>query len=113
MNDTHFLLRLTAGAVAAFLGLFGPGPVAAAGNDPFATQELAASSQAGSVRHSLIDAPCEERFPALLALADVVERALCNNPQTREAWANARVQAAQVGIARSAYLPSLSVTAAE
>jgi outer membrane protein len=45
-------------------------------------------------------------------LVDVAERALCNNPQTREAWATARVQAAQVGAAESAYLPSLSASAA-
>ncbi|HLD09675.1 MAG TPA: TolC family protein [Methylophilaceae bacterium] len=47
-------------------------------------------------------------YNSALGLADVADAALCNNPQTREAWANARVQAAQVGIARSAYLPSIS-----
>ncbi|MBI5908081.1 MAG: TolC family protein, partial [Burkholderiales bacterium] len=48
---------------------------------------------------------------APLALTEVVDYALCNNPQTRLAWANARVQAAQVGIAESAYLPTLSLSA--
>ena len=43
-----------------------------------------------------------------LNLADVADASLCNNPQTREVWANARVQAAQLGVAKSAYLPSLS-----
>ncbi len=43
-----------------------------------------------------------------LSLRDVVDRALCNNPQTRSAWANAKASAAQVGAARSAYLPTLS-----
>src|SRR5450830_384383 len=47
-------------------------------------------------------------YEAALTLADVAEAALCNNPQTREAYANARVQAAQVGIAKSAYLPSIN-----
>jgi TolC family type I secretion outer membrane protein len=47
-------------------------------------------------------------YEALLTLADVAEAALCNNPQTREAYAAARVQAAQVGIAKSAYLPSVN-----
>ncbi|MEY3885552.1 MAG: hypothetical protein RIS87_1327 [Pseudomonadota bacterium] len=42
-----------------------------------------------------------------LSLADVAETALCNNPQTQEAYASARVQAAQVGIAQSAYLPTV------
>ncbi len=43
-----------------------------------------------------------------LALPDVVDQALCNNPQTREVWANARAQAAQVGVAQAAYLPGLT-----
>lgn len=47
---------------------------------------------------------------APLSLPDVVDHALCNNPQTREAWANARYQAAQVGMAQSAYLPSVDLT---
>ncbi len=42
-----------------------------------------------------------------LSLPAVVDAALCANPQTREVWANARVQAAQVGVAESAYLPAL------
>ncbi len=42
-----------------------------------------------------------------LSLTDVAEAALCNNPQTYEAYASARVQAAQVGIAQSAYLPTI------
>lgn len=45
-----------------------------------------------------------------LTLAEVANTALCNNPQTREAWASARVQAAVVGIAKSAYLPTISDT---
>lgn len=43
-----------------------------------------------------------------LTLADVAEATLCNNPQTREAYAIARVQTAQVGIAQSAYLPTVT-----
>lgn len=41
-------------------------------------------------------------------LAEVADASLCNNPQTSEIWANTRVQAAQLGIAKSAYLPSLA-----
>lgn len=53
--------------------------------------------------------PCSALdYNGALGLADVADAALCNNPQTREAWANARVQAAQIGIARSAYLPSIN-----
>jgi TolC family type I secretion outer membrane protein len=47
---------------------------------------------------------------APLSLMAVADAALCANPQTREVWANARVQAAQVGVARAAYLPSLSAS---
>lgn len=47
-----------------------------------------------------------------LNLTDVVNLALCNNPQTREAWANSQAQAAQVGVNKAAYLPSVSVGAA-
>lgn len=43
-----------------------------------------------------------------LTLADVAEATLCNNPQTRNAYASARVQAAQLGIAKSAYLPTVN-----
>ncbi len=43
-----------------------------------------------------------------ISLAEVADASLCNNPQTSEIWANTRVQAAQLGIAKSAYLPSLT-----
>lgn len=45
-----------------------------------------------------------------LTLADVTDIALCHNPQTSEVWASARVQAAQLGVAKSAYLPSVTDT---
>lgn len=47
-------------------------------------------------------------FNKALTLADVTEAALCQNPQTRETYANAKVQAAQLGIAKSAFLPVLT-----
>jgi outer membrane protein len=43
-----------------------------------------------------------------LQLAEAVERALCCNPKTSAAWANVKAQAAAVGAARAAYLPTLS-----
>lgn len=46
--------------------------------------------------------------PSPLTLLGAVERALCRNPQTRQAWANVKVQAAAVGASRAAYLPSLT-----
>lgn len=90
-------------------------PAMAGQPDPFSTQGLAAGSAAGSVQHALLATPCDHGQPAqaALTLADIVERALCNNPQTREAWANARFQAAQVGIGQSSYLPSISISGSE
>jgi len=44
-----------------------------------------------------------------LHLSEAVERALCGNPKTREAWADVKAQASAVGVARAAYLPVVSV----
>lgn len=57
--------------------------------------------------------PCPESLPAReLSLTDVVDTALCRNPQTASAWARARSSAAAVGSARSAYLPTVSASGA-
>jgi len=45
----------------------------------------------------------------VLTLAGAVERALCANPATRSAWLTARVRAAELGQAQSAYLPDVSL----
>lgn len=55
--------------------------------------------------------PCPASLPARpLQLADVIDTALCRNPQTAAAWATARARAATVGSARAAYLPTLSAS---
>jgi outer membrane protein len=55
--------------------------------------------------------PCGTRtYDKPLSLVDVTEAALCHNPQTREVYANAKVQAAQVGVARSLFFPSVTDT---
>jgi len=54
-----------------------------------------------------------EKIKKPLTLVDVVDLTLCNNPQTRLLWANARAQAAGVGVGMSAYLPTLSAQAGE
>ncbi|MFZ1180189.1 MAG: TolC family protein [Herbaspirillum sp.] len=46
-----------------------------------------------------------------LALEEAILQAICAHPQARQAWANARAQAAAVGIAQAAYLPVLQATA--
>ncbi|VWC56967.1 Fis family transcriptional regulator [Burkholderia lata] len=43
-----------------------------------------------------------------LRLQEAVERALCNHPKTRQAWANVKIQAAAVGVGRAAFLPTLN-----
>jgi TolC family type I secretion outer membrane protein len=45
------------------------------------------------------------------SLVDAIDQALCRNPKTRAAWANARYQAAQVGAGQAAYLPTVTITA--
>jgi outer membrane protein len=57
--------------------------------------------------------PCQK--PAadqIFGVLEVVDLALCQNPRTHEAWANARIEAAQVGLAQSAFLPGLDGKAA-
>ena len=76
--------------------------------DPFDTQSI-------TPPRPLLYPSADGRFVPCKALPDgarygvleVVDLALCQNPRTREAWANARAQAAQVGVAQSDYLPSL------
>ena len=48
-----------------------------------------------------------------ISLAQLVDRALCANIDTRAAWQRTRVQAAQVGVARSAYYPTLNANASQ
>ena len=112
--DNHSRLRDAAIVIATSFLAGVAIPAIAERVDPFSTQGLTASSMAGSIQHSLPVIPCEniQFTKTSLSLTDVVEHALCNNPQTSEAWAIARVQAAQVGISKSAYLPSISIAGA-
>ena len=105
--NNEFRLRDATMIVAVFFLAGMAIPAVAEQADPFSTQGLTASSVAGSIHRPLLVIPCENvQFSKTpLSLTDVVEWALCNNPQTREAWANARVQAAQVGVGKSAYRP--------
>ena len=75
-------------------------------NDPLNTDaQLPPAIPAGYIE----DTACKIRtYDQALTLADVAEAALCNNPQTRSAYASARVQAAQLGIAKSAYFPTVN-----
>jgi outer membrane protein len=70
----------------------------------------------GPAKNMLVTQPdaasevCADSLPDQpLALLDVVEQALCNNPRTSEVWATARAQAAQVGVQRANYLPKVNL----
>ncbi|WP_244869606.1 TolC family protein [Paraburkholderia aspalathi] len=57
-----------------------------------------------------IACPARVDFTQALSLTDAVDTALCADPQAMAAWANIKLQAATVGEARAAYLPTLSVS---
>ncbi|MFA5171150.1 MAG: TolC family protein [Sulfuriferula sp.] len=73
--------------------------------DPFATQSTVAPNVTGYMQHD-----CALPTGAM-NLIDVINTALCNNPQTRSAWASAQVAAGQLGSAQSTYLPNVNGTA--
>ncbi len=75
--------------------------------DPFGTEDSVKSTGFENTQDAT---RCDrEKIRNPLTLADVVDLALCNNPQTRALWASARAQAAAVGVNMSAYLPTLSL----
>ncbi len=83
---------------------------AAHANDPLMVMSRTLSSPAASQRP--VQA-CDSTNPAIQkwGLAQVVERTLCANPETRAAWAAARIRAAELGQALGAYLPELNLGA--
>ena len=82
-------------------------PINALGADPFDTE-----ADITKGRLDIADNICNrEKIRNSLSLGDVVDLALCNNPQTRSLWSAARVQAAQMGVYTAAYLPTLSAQA--
>jgi outer membrane protein len=94
-----------AGAALALLGC----PAIAAGvlSDPFGTEAELRDATPGIADQR----GGECLVPATpLTLAIAVDLALCRNPATRSTWAAARQQAAALGIAESARLPSLTVS---
>lgn len=82
-------------------------PLAApAAGDPLSTED---DIEPGAFSRTTDPALCDrEKINKPMALTDVVDLTLCNNPQTRSVWASARVQAANVGVGMAAYLPTLS-----
>ena len=77
-------------------------------DDPLRTEEALHLRGASLLASRVAERPCADVLPGRpLTAADVVDLALCRQPQTREAWAAARAQAAQLGVARAAWLPTL------
>jgi outer membrane protein TolC len=80
---------------------------AASAADPFGVLDRTLPSPAADLRPA---AACTAAaLPATVTLARAVERALCANPATRSAWLTARLRAAELGLATSAYLPDLTL----
>ncbi|WP_425589932.1 TolC family protein [Pseudomonas rossensis] len=76
--------------------------------DPFAT---ARDVSPAAINIDGVALPCDPQpLPNSLTLEDMIERVLCHDPQTREAWAIAKAQAALVGVKQAAYLPKLNAS---
>lgn len=75
--------------------------------DPFGTKTITPAPPRLALEPEARFIPCAPVETTRYGVLEVVDRALCANPRTREAWANARVQAAQVGVAQADFLPDL------
>lgn len=94
-------LAVVAGTLASGALAFGP-------PDPFATEAITPPRPLLSPAPDGAYLPCQGRpADSLYGVLDVVDLALCQNPITHESWANARAQAALVGVAQSDFLPGL------
>ena len=97
--------------VACAAALLGTPPAAAQMLDVYGTHRLISDTPAAPL---LKNASCvADTIDHPLELEDAILQAICANPQARRAWANARAQAAAVGIGEAAWLPSLNATGGE
>lgn len=94
--------------LAAPLAVLPAGAAAIGSADPFGTASVTPPRPMLTPPAGSAFAPCQQ-FSAgtVYGVLEVVDQALCRNPRTHEAWANARAQAAELGIARSDYLPDI------
>jgi outer membrane protein len=69
------------------------------------------SSRNGVGEFASTTCPSGANLATPLSVDDAIDIALCNNPQLKSAWAAIKVQAAQLGQAKAAYLPVVSLTA--
>ena len=54
--------------------------------------------------------PATSPLPAMLNLGDIIQRTLCNNPETRQAWLAIKQQKAQLALSKSSYWPQLNAS---
>ena len=109
MNARNHFLRRTAVALCAASTLCLP---TARAMDVFGVDQGTAQSPAANTALGPRNPGCVfDGAPASpLSLDEAIERALCSNPRTSEAWATVKLQAARLGISESAWLPTLSLT---
>ena len=108
-----FALRLLG---AALVGLAVNLPVAADPKSDFFQPDALRTGKALQKRTIDLNDPLGRDCPlpaGPLSLSAAVDLALCRNPATRSSWAAAHQQAAALGGAESALLPSLSATGSE
>jgi len=108
--DSLFMRPHLTQCVCALLCLWSSLALAEGTSDPFDTEAMLPLKPALRLGGAVGD-PCAAAMPTgELNLPEVVNLALCNNPQTREVWASSRIQAAQVGISASSYLPGSNLS---
>jgi outer membrane protein len=77
--------------------------------DPFHTRRAIPTNAGNPILGSHVS--CTFAAPGdPLTLQESIERALCANPDTRNAWTIIEERAAAVGVSKAAYLPTLSAT---
>lgn len=91
-----------------FSALLAPQSANAQWPDVYGTRTLVSSTPAAPLLKKASCMADASDYPLELEVA--ILRAVCANPQARQAWANARAQAAAVGVSEAAYLPTLSAT---
>lgn len=75
--------------------------------DPLVTDGLVSATPAVDMLASGEGVCAFGDLPGPLRLQDAIERALCDHPEARQAWANVKSQAAGVGMRRAAFLPTI------
>jgi outer membrane protein len=101
-------VRLGLGLGLLTVGLVGP----AAAWDVFNTSRNVSPGPATGLLPGSDGQLCRQGVPpAPLPLFEAIERSLCGSPRTRSAWAGVKAAAAGLGLAKSAYLPTVDVTA--